>query len=37
MDLKVRSQMRNYVTQRLRMRGDFAPLDVAAQPNLALA
>lgn len=26
MDLKVRSQMRNYVTQRLRMRGDFAPL-----------
>jgi acyl carrier protein len=27
MDLKVRSQMRNYVTQRLRMRGDFAPLD----------
>jgi acyl carrier protein len=27
MDLKVRSQMRNYVTQRLRMKGDFAPLD----------
>ena len=26
MDLKVRSQMRNYLTQRLRMRGDFAPL-----------
>jgi acyl carrier protein len=27
MDLKVRSQMRNYVTQRLRMRGDLAPLN----------
>jgi acyl carrier protein len=27
MDLKVRSQMRNYVTQRLRMRGDLAPVD----------
>jgi acyl carrier protein len=26
MDLKVRSQMRNYVTQRLRMKGDLAPL-----------
>jgi acyl carrier protein len=26
MDLKVRSQMRNYVTQRLRMHGDLAPL-----------
>ena len=27
MDLKVRSQMRNYVTQRLRMKGDFSPLN----------
>lgn len=27
MDLKVRSQMRNYVTQRLRMHGDLAPLN----------
>jgi acyl carrier protein len=27
MDLKVRSQMRNYVTQRLRMQGDLAPLN----------
>lgn len=26
MDMNVRSQMRNYVTQRLRMRGDMAPL-----------
>jgi len=26
MDLKVRSQMRNYVMQRLRMKGDLAPL-----------
>jgi acyl carrier protein len=26
MDLKVRSQMRNYVSQRLRMHGDLAPL-----------
>jgi acyl carrier protein len=27
MDLKVRAQMRNYVTQRLMMRGDLAPLN----------
>jgi acyl carrier protein len=27
MDLKSRSQMRNYITQRLRMRGDLAPID----------
>jgi acyl carrier protein len=27
MDLKVRSRMRNYVTQRLRMHGDLAPLN----------
>ncbi len=27
MDLKVRSKMRNYVTQRLRMHGDLAPLN----------
>ena len=27
MDLKVRPQMRNYVTQRLRMHGDLAPLN----------
>jgi acyl carrier protein len=27
MDLKVRSQMRDFVTQRLRMRGDLAPLN----------
>jgi acyl carrier protein len=26
MDMKVRSQMRNYVMQRLRMKGDGAPL-----------
>jgi acyl carrier protein len=27
MDMNVRSKMRNYVTQRLRMRGDLAPLN----------
>ena len=27
MDMKVRSQMRNFVMQRLRMQGDLAPLD----------
>jgi len=27
MDLKVRSQMRSYVIQRLRMHGDLAPLN----------
>jgi acyl carrier protein len=27
MDMKVRSQMRNYVMQRLRMKGDGAPLN----------
>jgi acyl carrier protein len=27
MDLKARSQMRNYVMQRLRMRGDLAPVN----------
>ena len=40
MDLKVRSQMRNYVTQRLRMRGDLAPVDdpfaAPKQPDVAL-
>jgi acyl carrier protein len=27
MDLNVRPRMRNYIMQRLRMRGDLAPLD----------
>lgn len=27
MDLKVRAKMRNFVTQRLRMHGDLAPLN----------
>lgn len=27
MDLRQRSKIRNYITQRLRMRGDLAPID----------